>query len=177
MRGRLTALAAVAVGVAFLATETVVLNARIRDYDEGVYWQSIRALARGEPLFRSVFATSPPGFYYVVLPFYLIGHSLSSLRLGILVLGLVGLAATYVVGRLLAGDLAGLIAVILVATSWHYLHQSAILQADGPAVAISMLALALALGAVRADGWLRDALAVGSGLALAFSAGTKFFGA
>ena len=177
MRGRVTTWAAVAVGVGFLATETVVLNARIRDYDEGVYWQSIRALARGEPLFRTVFATSPPAFYYAVLPFYWVGHSLGSLRVGILVLGLVGLAATYVVGRLLAGDLAGLIAVILVATSWHYLHQSAILQADGPAVAISMLAVALALGAVRADGRLRDALAVGSGLALSFSAGTKFFGA
>ena len=177
MRGRVTTWAAVAVGVGFLATETVVLNARIRDYDEGVYWQSLRALVRGEPLFRSILATSPPGFYYAVLPFYWVGHSLGSLRVGILVLGLVGLAATYVAGRLLAGDLAGLIAVILVATSWHYVHQSAILQADGPAVAISMLALALALGAVRADGRLRDALAVGSGLALAFSAGTKFFGA
>src|SRR6202140_2504883 len=177
MRGRVTTWAAVAGGVGFLATETGVLNARIRDYDEGVYWQSIRALARGEPLFRTVFATSPPAFYYAVLPFYWVGHSLGSLRVGILVLGLVGLAATYVVGRLLAGDLAGLIAVILVATSWHYLHQSAILQADGPAVAISMLGVALALGAVRADGRLREALAVGSGLALAFSAGTKFFGA
>jgi len=177
VRGRLTTWAAVAVGVGFLATETVVVNARIRDYDEGVYWQSIRALARGEPMFRTVFATSPPIFYEALLPFYWVGHSLSSLRVGILVLGLVGLAATYVFGRLLAGDLAGVVAVLLVATSWHYLHQSAILQADGPAVAISMLALALAMGAVRADGRLRDALAVGSGLALAFSAGTKFFGA
>src|ERR1700682_5650597 len=69
------------------------------------------------------------------------------LRVGILVLGLVGWAATYVAGRLLAGDLAGLVAVLLVATSWHYLHQSAILQADGAAVAISMLGLALGLSA------------------------------
>jgi 4-amino-4-deoxy-L-arabinose transferase-like glycosyltransferase len=177
MRGRLTAWAAVAVGVGFLATDSIVLNARVRDYDEGVYWQSLRALARGEPLFRSVFASSPPGFYYALLPFYWVGHSLSSLRIGILVLGLVGLVATYLVGRLVAGDLAGLAAVLLVATSWHYLHQSAILQADGPAVAIGMLALALALGAVRADARLRDALAVASGLALAFSTGTKFLGA
>jgi 4-amino-4-deoxy-L-arabinose transferase-like glycosyltransferase len=176
-RPRLTAWAAVVTGLGFVAAEAIVVNARIRDYDEGVYWQSVRALARGEPLFRSVFASSPPGFYYALLPFYWVGHSLSSLRIGILVLGLVGLVATYVVGRLLAGGLAGLAAVLLVATSWHYLHQSAILQADGPAVAISMLALALALGAVRADGRLRDALAVGSGLALAFSAGTKFLGA
>jgi hypothetical protein len=166
----------VVVGLGFLAAEAIVLNARIRDYDEGVYWQSVRALARGEPLFRSVFASQPPGFYYALLPFYWIGHSLSSLRIEVLLLGLVGLAATYAAGRLLAGDVAGLVGVVLAATSSLYLHQSAIVQADGPAVAISMVALALALGAVRADGRLRDVLAVATGLALALSVGTKLLG-
>jgi 4-amino-4-deoxy-L-arabinose transferase-like glycosyltransferase len=168
--------AAIGVGLGFVAAEAIVLNTRIRDYDEGVYWQSLRALARGEPLFRSVFASQPPGFYYALLPFYWLGHSLGSLRIGILVLGVVGLAATYVAGRLLAGAVAGLVAVLLAATSPLYLHQSAIAQADGPAVAISMLAVALALGAVRADGRRRDLLAVGTGLALALSVGTKLLG-
>src|SRR5260370_40524496 len=126
MRGRLTAWAAVVIGVSFLAIETIVLNARIRDYDEGVYWQSVRALARGEPLFRSVFASQPPVFYEALLPFYWVGHSLSSLRIAVLMLGLVGLGATYVVGRLLAGHVTGLGAVVLAATSPLYLHQSAI---------------------------------------------------
>ena len=136
MRGRLTAWAAVAVGLGFLATEAIVLNARIRDYDEGVYWQSVRAMARGEPLFRSVFASQPPIFYEMLLPFYWIGHSLVSLRLTVLVLGIIGLTATYAVGRLLVGPLAGLVALVLVATSAVYLFESGIVQADGPAVAI-----------------------------------------
>src|ERR1700693_4779890 len=176
MRGRLTAWAAVAVGVGFLATETIVLNARIRDYDEGVYWQSLRALTRGEPLFRTVFASQPPIFYEALLPFYLVGHSLSSLRIAVLLLGLVGLAATYTVGRLLAGHVAALVAVVLAATSPLYLHQSVIVQADAPAVAIGIVAVALALGAVRAEGRLRDALALATGLALSLSIGTKLLG-
>jgi 4-amino-4-deoxy-L-arabinose transferase-like glycosyltransferase len=176
MRGRLTAWAAVAVGVGFLATETIVLNARIRDYDEGVYWQSLRALARNQPLFRSVFASQPPIFYQVLVPFYWVGHSLVSLRIAVLILGIIGLAATYAVGRLLAGNAAGLVAMVLAATSPLYLHQSAIVQADGPAVAIGMVAVALALCAVRADGRLRDALALTTGLALSLSIGTKLLG-
>ena len=177
MRGRLTAWAAVAVGLGFLATEAIVLNARIRDYDEGVYWQSVRAMARGEPLFRSVFASQPPIFYEMLLPFYWIGHSLVSLRITVLVFGIIGLAATYAVGRLLVGPLAGLIALVLVSTSPLYLFESGIVQADGPAVAIGMVAIALALAALRANGRLRDALAVGAGLALALSVGTKLTGA
>jgi hypothetical protein len=176
VRGRLTAWPAVVVGLGFLSSEAIVLNARVRDYDEGVYWQSIRALARGEPLFRSVFASQPPVFYEALLPFYWVGHSLISLRVTVLSLGIIGLAATYAVGRMLAGQLAGFIAVVLAATSPLYLHQSAIVQADGPAVAISMVAVALALGAVRADGRWRDALAIASGLALSLSIGTKLLG-
>src|SRR6266853_5801349 len=176
MRGRLTAWAAVSIGVSFLAIETIVLNTRIRDYDEGVYWQSVRALARGEPLFRSVFASQPPIFYEALLPFYGVGHSLMSLRITVLILGIVGLASSYAVGRLLAGQVAGLGAVVLAATSPLYLHQSAIVQADGPAVAIGMLAVALALGAARTDGRLRDGLAVAAGLALSLSIGTKLLG-
>src|SRR3989440_2230400 len=176
MRGRLTAWAAVAVGLGFLA-EAIVLNAGIRDYDEGVYWQSIRAMARGEPLFSSVFASQPPIFYEVLLPFYWIGHSLVSLRITVVVFGIIGLAATYAVGRLLVGPLAGLVALVLVATSPLYVFESGIVQADGPAVAIGMVAIALALAALRANGRLRDALAVGAGLAVAVSVGTKLTGA
>ena len=46
-RPRVTAWAAVVVGIGFIGIGAIVLSARIRDYDEGVYWQSVRALARG----------------------------------------------------------------------------------------------------------------------------------
>jgi len=105
------------VGIGFVGIEAIVLNARIRDFDEGVYWQSVRALIRGEPLFSSVFASQPPAFYYVLLPFGVASPSLASLRLTELLLGLIGLAATYAVARQLAGSVAGLVAVALAATS------------------------------------------------------------
>src|ERR1700730_8400018 len=174
-RPRAAAWAAVPVGIGFVAAEAIVLTAPVGD-DEGVYWQSLRALARGEPLFSSVFASQPPGFYYAFLPFYGFAHSLTGLRVGVLLFGLVGLAATYVAGRLLAGEMAGLVALVLAATSPVYLHQSAVLQADGPAVALSTVAVALALAAVRADGRIRDLLAAGAGLTLALAVGIKLLG-
>ena len=174
---RVIASAAVAVGVGFMVTEAVMLNARIRDYDEGVFWQTIRALARGEPMFSSVFASSPPGFFYALLPFYLVVHSIAGLRAGVLLLCLAGLAATYVLARLLAGNVGGLVAVLLAATSSVYWHESTVLQADGPSLALSTVAVALAMLAVRTEARARDALAAAAGLALAFAVGTKFFGA
>src|SRR5919204_3254919 len=128
----------VIVSIGFVIAGIMVLDVRIRDYDEGVYWQSLRAMARGEPLFSSVFASQPPGFYYVLLPLYLIGHSLASLRLTVLVVAFLGLVATYLVGRLIAGPFAGVIALLLAATSPLYVHQAALVQADGPSVADSI---------------------------------------
>src|SRR5256886_2153482 len=175
-RLRVSTWSALAVGIGFLLSEAIMLDARIRDYDEGVYWATFRALARGEPMFSTVFATSPPGFFYALLPFYLVVHSLASLRAGVLLLCLAGLAATYVMGRLLAGNLGGLVAVLLSATSSVYWHESRVLQADGPSLALSTVAVALAMLAVRTEARGRDALAAAAGVALAFSVGTKFFG-
>src|ERR1700730_19438245 len=105
-RPRAAAWAAVPVGIGFVAAEAIVLTAPVGD-DEGFYWQSLRALARGEPLFSSTFASQPPGFYYAFLPFYGFAHSLTGLRVGVLLFGLAGLVATYVGARLLAGDVGG----------------------------------------------------------------------
>src|SRR5919204_4822139 len=167
----------VIVCIGFVIAGIMVLDVRIRDYDEGVYWQSLRAMARGEPLFSSVFASQPPGFYYVLLPLYLIGHSLASLRLTVLVLAFLGLAATYLVGRLIAGPFAGVIALLLAATSPLYVHQAALVQADGPSVAASMIAVALSLLAVRWGGRASMAAAALTGLAFAFAVGMKLLGA
>ena len=177
MRWRLVGWAAASIGIAFAIAEAVLLNVRIRDFDEGVYWQSIRALARGEPLFSSVFASQPPGFYGLLLPLYFVGQSLLSLRLTVLIFGLVGLAATYLAGRLLAGPIGALMATVLVATSPLYFHQSAIIQADGPSVALSAVAVCLALLAVRRSGGSAIGLAMLAGVALAAAVGIKFVSA
>src|SRR3989449_11747695 len=168
-RLRVSTWSALAVAIGFLLTEGIMLDARIRDYDEGVFWATIRALARGEPMFSSVFATSPPGFFYALLPFYLVVHSLAGVRAGVLLLCLGGLAATYVLGRLLAGNLGGLVAVLLTATSAAYWHESTILQADGPSLALSIVAVALSMLSVRTEGRTRDGLATATGLLLALS--------
>src|SRR2546423_10125768 len=78
-------------------------------------------------------------------------------------------------GRLLAGNLGGLVAVLLSATSSVYWHESTVLQADGPSLALSTVAVALAMLAVRTEGRGRDALAAAAGLGVAFSVGTQFF--
>lgn len=178
MRGRLLGWAAVAlICLGFGIGQGFLLDARIRDFDEGVYWQSFRALARGEPLFGSVFASQPPGFYYLMLPSYLIGRSLLSLRLTVLVFAIAGIVATYVAGTALGGRWSGLIAALVVATSALYLHQAAILQADGPSVALSILAFALALSSVRAKGRRGLLLALSAGVVVAVATGVKLLAA
>lgn len=168
---------AVAAVAAFIAIELSVLHAGFRDYDEGVYWQSLRAMGRGEPLFGTVFASQPPAFYYAMLPFYLIGHSIFPLRIGILVFSAAGLAATYVTGRLLAGPVAGLLAAALLATSSLYIQQGAVLQADAPAASLSLATLAFLLAATHASGRRRWLLGAAAGACLVFAVGTKLSGA
>src|SRR6266581_5219138 len=156
------AIIAVTAVSAFIAIELSVLHAGFRDYDEGVYWQSLRAMGGGEHLFGTVFASQPPAFYYAMLPYYLVGHSIFALRLGILVFSAAGLAATYVTGRMLAGPVAGLLAAGLLATSSLYIQQGAVLQADAPAAALSVATLAF-LGRSNTRQWTAALAARGCG--------------
>ena len=171
------AIIAVTAVSAFIAIELSVLHAGFRDYDEGVYWQSLRAMGRGERLFGTVFASQPPAFYYAMLPYYLVGHSIFALRMGILVFSAAGLAATYVTGRMLAGPVAGLLAAGLLATSSLYIQQGAVLQADAPATALSVATLAFLAAATHANGRRRWLLGAAAGACLAFALGTKLSGA
>jgi 4-amino-4-deoxy-L-arabinose transferase-like glycosyltransferase len=172
-------LAAAAV-LSFIVLGVAALGAGRRDWDEGVYWQSLRALGRGEPLFNGVVATEPPAFYYGLLPFYLVGHGIAAIRLGVLVYGCLGLVAAYFAGRFLAGHRAGLLTVVLLATAPFYVDQSISLQADGPSAALALVAVALSLGARQAGESgqrSRVYLLTGlSGLALALATGTKLSG-
>ncbi len=170
---RSLAIIAIAAVIAFLALEILSLRAGFRDYDEGVYWQTLRALARGAPLFSSVFASEPPVFFYSLLPFDLLGHSIAAIRLGVVFFGAVGVVAAYLGGRWLAGNQAGLAAAAMVATAPFYLDQAAIVQSDGPAIALALLAVALIVGAVRQTGRAELILAAASGLILALGVGTK----
>jgi hypothetical protein len=168
---------AVITGACFLTLQIWLIHAGSRDYDEGVYWQSIRAMLRGEPLFRSVFASQPPAFYYALLPFYLLSHSLIALRVTVLFFAIIGAAATYLTARLLAGPWAGLAAAILLVTSPLYIKEAAIAQADMPAVAMTVVSIAIIILATRQAGGRSSILAAASGLAFAVALGMKLLAA
>lgn len=150
------------------------------DYDEGVYWQSLRALSAGHPLFTSIFSSQPPFFLLSLYPLYSFfslfwGPTLAAARLGIIVYSLVGLAAMYVAARLIGGRWVGLLALALLATDPFYLKESYTLQAEVPAVAWQLVALALAVAAARSQGRRRHLLALFAGAALGLGILVKLF--
>ena len=67
VRARHLALAAIL--VAALAVRLPLLLGPQIDYDEGVYWASLRALAAGHGMFVPVYSSQPPAFVGGLLPF------------------------------------------------------------------------------------------------------------
>ncbi|MGH2504805.1 MAG: ArnT family glycosyltransferase, partial [Ktedonobacterales bacterium] len=165
LEGRLAALLAL-VTVALILWP---LNGLERDYDEGVYWQSLRAMASGHALFSSVFSSQPPFFLVSLYPFYtLFGQSIAAARFGVAFFAIIGVIAMYWLGRALGGHWVGLAAAALLAFDPSFLHEARTLQAEAPAIALEVVAVALALAASR-RGATRDRtlLALASGFALA----------
>ncbi|MFI5272017.1 MAG: ArnT family glycosyltransferase [Ktedonobacterales bacterium] len=147
------------------------------DYDEGVYWQSLRALAAGHPLFTSLFSSQPPGFLEGLFPFYLLfGQSLVAARLGVALYSLAGVAAIYLIGRAIAGRWMGIAACALLALDPLYVRESRTLQAEAPAVALQLVCVALAVLAAREPrDRRRRLLAFAAGVALALGVLVKLF--
>jgi 4-amino-4-deoxy-L-arabinose transferase-like glycosyltransferase len=114
------------------------------EYDEGVYWQSLRAMAQGHPLYNSVFGSQPPGFLLGVYPGYLLlGQSIVAGRIVIALYALAGIVATYVIGRALGGRWVGVLAAGLLALNPRYLQESTTLQAEIPSLTLSLVGIAL----------------------------------
>lgn len=114
-------------------------------YDEGVYWQSLRAMLAGDHLYSSIFYSQPPLFLLSTYPsFALFGGSLWSARLGIVLVSLLGFPGAYLLGRTLAGRLGALAALLLLLVDPLYLAQSQIIQAEASSVAFTLLAIAFA---------------------------------
>ena len=145
LRRNLPDLAALAV----LLAAAGLLYARMLDsapnYDEGVYMASLDALLHGERLGAEVFTVQPPGFYLLLeLLSVLFGNSVEGIRVGFLLLALVGLAAAYVVGRAVAGRGAGLAAAAVVAVAPPFPVEAARISSDVPSIALSLVSIALA---------------------------------
>ena len=168
-----TALAACDVAL-MLALQT--LQGRSVDYDEGVYWQSLRAMASGHPLFGSVFSSQPPLFLLSVYPFYMIfGQSLSAARLALIIFSLAGVTGTYVAGRALGHRTIGAVACLLLSLDPLYEHGAHTLQAELPSIALQVWAVACAALAMRATGRRRGSLAACAGVLLGCALLTKLF--
>ncbi|HEX9038258.1 MAG TPA: glycosyltransferase family 39 protein [Ktedonobacterales bacterium] len=140
------------------------------DTDEGVYWQSLRAMASGHPLFSSVFSSQAPLFLPSLYPFYLLfGQTIAAARAAVVVYALVGIVAIYWLGAQIGGKWGGLIAAALLTVDYHYALQGRTLQADAPAVALEILAVAIGVAASRRFGRSRLALAALTGVAVALA--------
>ncbi len=170
---------ALVVALLALALRLWPLGGAATDYDEGVYWQSLRALAAGHPLFREVFSSQPPLFLLGLYPFYLVlGQSLVAARLAVVLYSLAGLAAIYFAARAIAGRWAGLAACTLLAVDPLYLRVSHTLQAEAPALAFQLACVALAAEAARRPARSdrrRRWLAAASGAALGLGIMVKLF--
>jgi hypothetical protein len=166
---------------AALGLRVLALGGIATDYDEGVYWQSLRALSNGHPLYTSIFYSQPPFFLLSLYPLYRFfalfsGQTLPAARLAIAVYSMLGLIAMYVAARMIGGRLVGLLALALLALDPFYLKESYTLQAEAPALAWQLLALALVVAAVHAPrGARRRLLVFGGGMALMLGILVKLF--
>ena len=173
MRVRPAALAVVPVLAAVVVRALAVWGPQV-DYDEGVYWESLRAMRDGHALFTDVYSSQPPGFLVGLLPFFVaLGHGIVAARLAMVVCATVLVAAVFVVARALDGRRAAIAAAAIALVDPLLLRQSVTLQADGPSIALGTAAVALALLASRRARapWLSSA----SGGALAAAVLVKLF--
>jgi 4-amino-4-deoxy-L-arabinose transferase-like glycosyltransferase len=147
-------------------------------YDEGVYWQTLRAMSAGYPLYRQVFYSQPPIFMLATFPIYVLcGQTIWAARLGMVLLSLLGLLGAWLLGYALRGRLGALAALLLLVANALYLRQSQTLQAEAPCVAFELLAVALAyLWWQHPTGWKGICLAALSTITLVLSIMSKLFG-
>jgi 4-amino-4-deoxy-L-arabinose transferase-like glycosyltransferase len=147
-------------------------------YDESVYWQTLRAMSEGYPLYRQVFYSQPPIFMLATFPIYaLFGQTIWAARLGMVLLSLLGLLGAWLLGYALRGRIGALAALLLLVANPLYLTQSQTLQAEAPCVALELLAVALAyLWWQHPEGWQGICLAALSTIVLVLSIMSKLFG-
>lgn len=138
------------------------------DYDEGVYWESLRSMAAGHRLFTEVYSSQPPGFLLLLAPFQVAGSGeLTVLRLGMMAFAVIGVVAAQRLAEPLAGFRSALLAGALLAADPLFLRQTVAIQADGPAIALSVVAAALVVQAAGgAARWRLLTLTGGAALGL-----------
>ena len=151
------------------------LQALSTNYDEGMYWSSLRAMVTGFARYNPIFHSQPPVFLASVYPLYLLfGQALPAARIATLLYALVAIVGGYFVGRALGGRWAGVATAALLALSPLFLGTTRILLPVAPALALGLVGLACALAAPAQTGQRRRWLALASGIALGLAALTTF---
>jgi hypothetical protein len=148
------------------------LSALTDSYDEGVYLASLRAMHEGYSLFTPVFSSQPPFFLLSLSPFiWLFGPTFLAARGGVVLFSLIGVLAMYLLGRRLGGLWVGAAAALMLACDYLFLIQSQTIEAEGPSVALMIVAVAAAAYIGRYP-WQAAAL---SGVATALATLEKLF--
>jgi 4-amino-4-deoxy-L-arabinose transferase-like glycosyltransferase len=132
-------------------------------FDDGVFGSSALAMRRGDLPFRDVFSSQGPVFLPLVWVADLLGfRTLDAPRLLSVASGVLVTIAVYSCARRVTTRANALLAAGLVTTSGSVLWVTGPINADGPSMALSVLAVALALRALdHAEPRLWDAVFVG----------------
>ena len=139
------------------------------DYDEGVYLTSLDALEHGQKLGEDVFAPQPPGWYLLLRVISLAGaDSVRGFHIGMVVVAAATAFAAYLLGRSLAGPVAGLAASALLTVAPPFPLYAHRVLADIPPLGLCLLALWLAWESSERRARL-PAVAAGAVLALALA--------
>ena len=141
------------------------------DYDEGVYLTSVDALEHGQRLGEDVFAPQPPVFYLLLRLISTAGaDSVRGFHIGMVVVAIATCLAAYLLGRAIAGPLAGLTAAALLTVAPPFPLFAHRVLADLPPLGLALLACWLAWEAHerRSSG-----LAGAAGAVLALAVATK----
>jgi 4-amino-4-deoxy-L-arabinose transferase-like glycosyltransferase len=174
-RNRPRALALLTIGVVVIGTvvsRLPVLGIGEIDWDEGVYWLSMQSMRSGHALFSSVYSSQPPAFLlFAEPPWALLGGGIVAARAVMLAWAAVAVVAGSVIGWRLGGRVAAVAVAATLAVDPLMVHQSVVLQADGPSTSLGVVAVALGAVAisVRSRRWSTAAAALaGAALAVGF---------
>ncbi len=130
-------------------------------FDDGVFASSALAMRAGEVPFRDIFSSQGPVFLPLVWVADLLGfRTLDAPRLLAVAAGVLVTVAVYSCARRVTSRANALLAAALVTTSGSVLWVTAPVNADGPSLALSVLAVAFALR-YRDDPRLRTAVWLG----------------
>jgi 4-amino-4-deoxy-L-arabinose transferase-like glycosyltransferase len=169
--------AIVALLVAVVAPRLPHLSTGPLDWDEGVYWMSMRSMRAGNALFTSVYSSQPPAFLLITEPPWAwLGGSIAAGRAVMLAWSVVGVGAGAVLGWRLGGRVIGVATAGLLTIDPRMIDQSITLQADGPATSLALLSLAAAALAItlRSRRW-SEVAAVVAGAVMVLGILTKLF--